>query len=801
MRRHHALSVAVTLLGLSSRVPTNTVHATHAGAPLVKLAQGTYEGLKDSSGNVVFLGIPFAASTGGHNRWRPPQKAARHPDRVFNATTYGFTCPQAITSSLYSRQDEDCLNANVWAPAGASEGAKLPVFVYMYGGAMVTGSSSNPQFQGNNFARNGVIMVSFNTRESIWAYPASSELQIAGYRSSQNFGILDVEYAMEWIYENIQHFGGDKNHIVFGGHSSGSVQVDHYLWNHPETWLAGAVEMSANAKSGPAVAPMNQALDVVSAALGCGTGEGQLDCLRTKTIYEIQTATFNATSNTWFTPIVDDITRHADYAARFQAGLYPTHVPLLTGNSDNEGAIFGLVYSAENTNFTSWINTFDADVSYIPDDTLIAAYNVSAYSSVSAMSGAQYGDARFDCPVDYMLDMRSREQETWVYRFFGNYSNVVSTAVDGPTHGTEIPFFFGGNECFDALVDVTQAEQDLADAMHRWFVAWIKKPSAGPGWEKVRPGSGHLAKLGVDGDEGEVVLGERDEYNGRCRAVYNPRLGRYPFPLNNNFPLIDKGRMAGKKSILIVNPNTSQGMTEALKPLVNRLGLDNMLSTHLHTRSDTPTQTHFEYFTAPSGVPSINNEADAALSAHACLPALEPLLATHDAFLIGCYSPHPLVPHLRARLRTRGLRHTLVTGIFESSISTCLQLLDPDEHFGIVSTGAQWRALLDSAVADLLGAAGSRRYVGTETTGLDADELHEMAGEEVEGRMRGAARRVLGRGARAICLGCAGMSGMEGTVREACVEVLGAEEGARIRIVDGVVAGALFLEGALRARM
>lgn len=71
----------------------------------------------------------------------------------------------------------------------------------MYGGAMVTGSSSNPQLQGNNFARKGVIYVSFNTRESIWASPKSAVL--AGRNETQNFSILDVEKAMDWIYQNI----------------------------------------------------------------------------------------------------------------------------------------------------------------------------------------------------------------------------------------------------------------------------------------------------------------------------------------------------------------------------------------------------------------------------------------------------------------------------------------------------------------------------------------------------------------------------------------------------------------------
>jgi len=66
---------------------------------------------------------------------------------------------------------------------------------------MVTGSSSNPAYQGNNFARKNVIFVSFNTRESIWAYPNSKEL--ADQSGSQNFGILDVDKALQWVRDNI----------------------------------------------------------------------------------------------------------------------------------------------------------------------------------------------------------------------------------------------------------------------------------------------------------------------------------------------------------------------------------------------------------------------------------------------------------------------------------------------------------------------------------------------------------------------------------------------------------------------
>ena len=302
--------------------------------------------------------------------------------------------------------------------------------------------------------------------------------------------------------------------------------------------------MSANAISGPAYAPKNVGLDVVAKEVGCPTGTGQLACLRKVDIYKFQTTFFNSTSNTWFTPIIDDITRHSDYAARFKAGKYASHVPLLAGTSDGEGTIFSLVYGSENSNFSSWINTFDADSAHVPDDVLLAAYNLTDFASESLASGTQYGDARFQCPTDYLIDMRSAKQKTWVYRFFGKYDNVIGPPLTAPTHGTEIPFFLGGNECFDQLSGVTAAQQALADSMNDWLVKWIKNPSAGPGWDKVTPKSGPMVKLGVPGRELSIIKGKTGQYNSLCKSVslsnmillrlltkfqaYAPYLPKYP---------------------------------------------------------------------------------------------------------------------------------------------------------------------------------------------------------------------------------------------------------------------------------
>jgi len=91
-----------------------------------------------------------------------------------------------------------------------------------------------------------------------------------------------------------------------------------------------------------------------------------------------------------------------------------------------------------------------------------------------------------------------------------------------PTHGTEVPFFHGGNECFNSLKGVTQEQQALADFTHDWFVSWIKNPTAGPGWNKASPTSDTLVKLAVPGDELARTSGSRADYNAKCKAVSVP---------------------------------------------------------------------------------------------------------------------------------------------------------------------------------------------------------------------------------------------------------------------------------------
>jgi Asp/Glu/hydantoin racemase len=135
-------------------------------------------------------------------------------------------------------------------------------------------------------------------------------------------------------------------------------------------------------------------------------------------------------------------------------------------------------------------------------------------------------------------------------------------------------------------------------------------------------------------------------------------------------------------------------------------------------------------------------------------------------------------------------------------VGASLQSIHPDEKFGIISTGKVWEDILTEATVKFLGTGSDagKRFAGVETTGLNATDLHDAPAEEVRKKMKDAVKRLLKKDkVGAICLGCAGMAGMDQMVREACVEELGEVDGQRVRIVDGVMAGVAWLEGAVRA--
>src|ERR1700735_3065186 len=192
-----------------------------------KIDTGVVQGAPEN-GITAFRGIPFAAPPVGNLRWRAPQPVAKWSG-VRTAMEYGADCAQlpfpSDAAPLGTKTNEDCLYVNVWTPAHKAK-EKLPVMVWIYGGGFVNGGSSPAVYDGSQFAKDGVVFVSFNYRVGrfgFFAFPALSREQ-AG-QPLGNYAYMDQIAALHWVQKNIHAFGGDPGDVTVFGESAGGGSV------------------------------------------------------------------------------------------------------------------------------------------------------------------------------------------------------------------------------------------------------------------------------------------------------------------------------------------------------------------------------------------------------------------------------------------------------------------------------------------------------------------------------------------------------------------------------------------------
>lgn len=194
--------------------------------PAVKTCGGTYIGKIDKD-CVCFLGIPYAKAPIGENRWKAPIPVEQS-DRVFESYYFGNTeiQPESAHNILNRfKQDEDCLNLNVWTKT-FDPTAKKPVFVFVHGGDGRYGGSAAPIYFLKNLAGNlsDSICVSINYRFGVFGvvgFDSSDFADADDYNDSTALSLLDQIEALKWIKANIAAFGGDPENITVAGDNSG----------------------------------------------------------------------------------------------------------------------------------------------------------------------------------------------------------------------------------------------------------------------------------------------------------------------------------------------------------------------------------------------------------------------------------------------------------------------------------------------------------------------------------------------------------------------------------------------------
>jgi Carboxylesterase type B len=182
---------------------------------------------------MTFKSIPFAAPPVGSLRWHAPQPVV--PWKGIRATDqYPPSCVQDIPSSNppwtyefmpHNPVGEDCLYLNVFTPAGSAS-AKLPVFVYIYGGGFRQGGTAVPIYDGEGLAKKGLVVVTINYRVGVMGFLALPELsEESGHQASGNYGLLDQIAGLKWVQRNIAKFGGDPSKVTIAGQSAGGMAV------------------------------------------------------------------------------------------------------------------------------------------------------------------------------------------------------------------------------------------------------------------------------------------------------------------------------------------------------------------------------------------------------------------------------------------------------------------------------------------------------------------------------------------------------------------------------------------------
>jgi para-nitrobenzyl esterase len=209
-------------------------------SPTTELTTGTVRGLRES-GVRQYRGIPYAASTGGENRFRPPQPVEPWPG-VRDAVEWGSMSPQSThsPSSLVSKDRtlyydtfgepyeqalaEDCLTVHVWEPDSIAA-APRPVMVWIHGGGFDHGTAAASRTDGSAFAReHDVVMVSSSHRLGALGYTFLGDID-PEYADTANVGMLDIVACLEWVRDNAAAFGGDPANVTLFCESGGGLKV------------------------------------------------------------------------------------------------------------------------------------------------------------------------------------------------------------------------------------------------------------------------------------------------------------------------------------------------------------------------------------------------------------------------------------------------------------------------------------------------------------------------------------------------------------------------------------------------
>ncbi len=401
---------------------------------------------------------------------------------------------------------EDCLYLNVWTPTHRA--APLPVMVWIYGGGWTNGSGSAPLYWGDQLARRGVVVVTFNYRVGVLGFLAHPDLaRSSASGSAGNYGLLDQIAALQWVHAHIAAFGGDPTRVTVFGQSAGSMSIA-LLTVSP---LARGLFQRVIGESGgvfipPEIAPSGNEFLLAGAVaegerFGRAAGAPTIAELRKLPVADL----LKAQQHFDFHFIIDGtVIPELPYQA-YAAG-HQIDVPMLLGYNAGEGLNF-----ISETTITAAAFAGDIEKAFgkLPP-ALLAQYPATNDAEARASRGKLERDLRFGYDMWTWARLQSSTGHAKVFAYLFDhvppYPKGSASADWGAGHGMEMRYVFGHLEDGWAW---SPADRRLADAIATYWTNFAKSGDPnGTGavlWPSYAAGEKRVMELSDSIHTGEVA--------------------------------------------------------------------------------------------------------------------------------------------------------------------------------------------------------------------------------------------------------------------------------------------------------
>lgn len=471
--KHSVISLA--LIGLWTAAAAEAANAATADGKAasrllsepVRTERGLVAGVPGRlAGVVAFKGIPFGAPPVGELRWKPPQPVAAW-DGVRPGDKFGPACmqprqPQRVPNNRAvdlpdsPPMSEDCLSLNVWTPA-TSANAKLPVMVWIYGGAYTEGAGSTPYNQGDTFAAKGVVFVSFNYRLGALGFLAHPELtKESPHGASGNYALTDTLAVLQWVKQNIAAFGGNPANVTIFGESAGSAISAALSGSPPAAGLFQRAIAESGTWMGLTLAPMRsrESAEQQTVKVATEIGAANLAALRALPAEEA------ATKLPKQGMIIDGWVVPEDLSRTFAEGRQ-NRVDVLVGSNRDEGSFaagFGPPMTAQRWKDSAqqrWGEQAALGLEAYPaaNDEQAAANNTRVFTDNMAWIMRHFAERQ-----------RAIGKRAYVYHFVHEPPYAAGARNLGACHTCELPYVFDNLGVLRLYPDSSSPELALASA-------------------------------------------------------------------------------------------------------------------------------------------------------------------------------------------------------------------------------------------------------------------------------------------------------------------------------------------------